>query len=53
MTPIEDPEYAKVYKTFSLSAPIPGVDNRVVVHEARLPFPSGLRRLSNNSHDER
>ena len=42
MTLIEDPEYAKVYKTFSLSAPISGVDNCVVLHEGSLALPLGF-----------
>ena len=42
MTLIEDPEYAKMYKTFHLSGPVSGVDNCVVLHECTLALPLGL-----------
>ena len=42
MTLIEDPEYAKMYKTFHLSGPVAGVDNCVVLHECTLALPIGF-----------
>ena len=42
MTLIEDEEWGKIYKTLGLSAPKPGVDNCVVVHEGNLVLPIGF-----------
>ena len=42
VTLVEDDEWGKMYKTFGLSAPVPGVDNCVVVHEGNLALPIGF-----------
>ena len=42
VTLVEDDEWGKMYKTFGLSAPTPGVDNCVVVHEGNLALPIGF-----------
>ena len=42
MTLIEDPEYAEMYKTFSLNGPTSGIDNCVVLHECTLALPLGF-----------